>query len=1007
MSEGSASRSGPGGQAGMRGYLVQTLIALLDGLKDGNSFVSVTIEPDHRLEKVDILWEYRQNRRVVQVKSSTNQFTQANVRCWAQELKAKNPGADWELCLVGLFPPALAKQSQLDAVRLVKLNNDLPSFREQTAHRLEGFLRAQNLPCGTGTHREMLADALTARLATFSTSGKAFSRDDLTGLLRDWIAENPQTPKEPPQISPTRLRHGARDLVGRERELARLDAAWRDPRTHIVTIVAWGGVGKTALVVEWMARMARDGWPGVERVFDWSFYSQGTSNTTAASADQFVARALEFFGDAETAHSAASPWDKGERLARLMAEHKTLLVLDGIEPLQYPPGPLGGRLKDPALEALLKGLALHCVGLCLVTTRERLTDLAPFQGTTAPEWLLEHLDEEAGAQLLFRAGVQKKDKAEIGPDNPELREAVREVRGHALTLQLLGRYLAKAHRGDIRKRSLVAFEKADAKIHGGHAFRMMATYEKWLAKGGEEGQRQLAVLHLLGLFDRPADADCMDALRRAPAIKGLTEPLTGLNGDDWNTTLANLQECSLIGVHDDASHGDARPSLDAHPLVREYFDGRLRETRPKAWQEAHRRLYVHLTENTKPHRPETLTSLQPLYQAIAHGCRAGKYQDAYEKVYIDRILRDRHFHSTYTLGAFNQELSALSSFHDQHLENALRVLSQPSAARVMRQTGYCLRPLGRMADSLRWIQCSLAIHEQRHDWREAAIDAGLMSTICGSLGRLQDAVTHAGRALHFARKLDDLVSIIDASALYGHHLWQVGESSAARKAFHACRKRSILIDSPTCDRHSRYIAVLVLFRLADATDDDGQLADIRSDAEALRRRMAASDHKYGLAVANLTAALCLLKTSRTSSTTHARARRSLDRAVNLFYRAGRIDVLPLALSLRSELHRRLGNLSEAWPDIDQAAAVAERYGMLTRQCDCHLEYLRLKMQGRRPGHVSSPPAPASANLSIREHYEKVASLAAETGYRRRDSDLAELRTLVGAPRAVTPETNSP
>jgi len=49
-------------------------------------------------------------------------------------------------------------------------------------------------------------------------------------------------------VSPTRLRHGADHLFGRDEELALLDAAWANPKTHIQTIVAWGGVGKTSLV---------------------------------------------------------------------------------------------------------------------------------------------------------------------------------------------------------------------------------------------------------------------------------------------------------------------------------------------------------------------------------------------------------------------------------------------------------------------------------------------------------------------------------------------------------------------------------------------------------------------------------------------------------------------------------------------------------------------------------------------------------------------------------------
>lgn len=68
-----------------------------------------------------------------------------------------------------------------------------------------------------------------------------------------------------PIIAVTRLRHGANRLVGREKELTRLDTAWQDPKTRVVTIVAWGGVGKTALVFDWMAQMAKDGWRGAEQ----------------------------------------------------------------------------------------------------------------------------------------------------------------------------------------------------------------------------------------------------------------------------------------------------------------------------------------------------------------------------------------------------------------------------------------------------------------------------------------------------------------------------------------------------------------------------------------------------------------------------------------------------------------------------------------------------------------------------------------------------------------------
>ncbi len=80
-------------------------------------------------------------------------------------------------------------------------------------------------------------------------------------------------------------------------------------------------------------------------------------------------------------------------------------------------------------------------------------------------------------------------------------------------------------------------EKADSEVKGGHAFKAMAAYEAWLSTGGERGERQLAVLRLLGLFDRPADSGCLSALCREPALPGLTEPLIDLDEDDWNLTV--------------------------------------------------------------------------------------------------------------------------------------------------------------------------------------------------------------------------------------------------------------------------------------------------------------------------------------------------------------------------------------------------------------------------------------------------------------------------------------
>jgi len=213
-------------------------------------------------------------------------------------------------------------------------------------------------------------------------------------------------------------------------------------------------------------RLAPDNYREAERVYCWSFYSQGTSDR-AASADLFIDQALRWFGD--PVPTVGSPWDKGERLAGYIRHERTLLILDGLEPLQYPPGAHEGRLKDPALATLLVELAAGQPGLCVITTRERVGDLIEFENSTVIRHSLERLSAKAGGMLLWAQGA-------VGDDD-ELDQAVEEYGGHALALTLLGSYLSDVHGGDIRRRGEIESLEDDAR-HGEHAERVMYAYEK-------------------------------------------------------------------------------------------------------------------------------------------------------------------------------------------------------------------------------------------------------------------------------------------------------------------------------------------------------------------------------------------------------------------------------------------------------------------------------------------------------------------------------------------------
>jgi hypothetical protein len=295
--------------------------------------------------------------------------------------------------------------------------------------------------------RRGLLDKLLADIQTANPYQYEQFQRRLSGS-RDMPAAAPGQPR----ISLAHLPATGPDLFGRERELDALDHVWADPQTHVLSLVAWGGVGKTALVNRWLLVLERAGWRGAERAFGWSFYSQGAAEGKQASADPFIDAALRWFGDPDP--TAGSPWDKGERLAELVKQRRTLLILDGLEPLQNPPPAEAGRIKDPGLCCLLRSLAYGQPGLCVVTTRLPLADLAEFTGATHVAIDLENLLAEVGVAYLSKLGVRG--------NLEELREAAEEYNGHALALTLLGGLLADTCGGDVRRRREIGPLEADS-----------------------------------------------------------------------------------------------------------------------------------------------------------------------------------------------------------------------------------------------------------------------------------------------------------------------------------------------------------------------------------------------------------------------------------------------------------------------------------------------------------------------------------------------------------------
>jgi serine/threonine protein kinase len=447
----------------------------------------------------------------------------------------------------------------------------------------------------------------------------------------------------PDKISLARLPVTGSEIFGREEDITFLDRAWAKKEVNVVTIVAWGGVGKSTLINHWLRRMTAKHYRSAELVFGWSFYRQGSSGSIS-SADEFLDAALSWFGDRDPRIGTA--WEKGERLAKLIAHRRTLLVLDGLEPLQNPPGPREGGLREPSLQALLRELAAFNTGLCVITTRTPIADIADYERTSALRRELEHLSSAAGAKLLCALGVKGHEA--------ELRTASDAVDGHCLALTLLGSFLTDAYDGDIRYHAEVSARLARDVRQGAHARKVMESYQTWFGEGPE-----LSVLRMLGLFDRPVDEKALGILTNPPVIGGLTESLINPSQTEWRTILSRLRRARLLAGEDPHNPG----YLDTHPLVREYFGEQFRSQQKDAWKECNRRLY-HYYRTLAPELPDSVRDMEPLFLAAIFGCNAGLFRDALHEVYVPRIQRGSASFATKVLRARGAVLSVLVHFFE-------------------------------------------------------------------------------------------------------------------------------------------------------------------------------------------------------------------------------------------------------------------------------------------------------------------------------------------------------
>ncbi len=552
--------------------------------------------------------------------------------------------------------------------------------------------------------------------------------------------------------------------VGRKNELEQLTKWHKEKAVRIISLVAFGGVGKSALAQKWLEGLNTD------RVFWWYFYRK-------PSLDAFLEAALDYCSGGQfQAEGVTSPYVRVRKLLEYITKGRFVLVLDGLEDMQkvQDRGMHFGEMENRDFADLLQLWAEGDHGsLLLITTRYSLKDLDPYEGKSYRSLPLEHLLPDDARQLMRKRGVLGKDKA--------LDKVALDYDYHALSLKLIAGYLKEYYKGDIACVPKIPFEaiETDEKV------KLILT-----AYGDKLDEAEKAFMAIFSTFRQQVEEDAF-----VPVFSRQIEDF------DFKQMLGHLVNLGLIsrgrppclpksGRTETSAptsvSGEAEASgnisYSTHPLICKYYYEHLKD---KARIKIHQQVAQYY-EKKAHSAPKTLDDLTYAIEAFQHTIWTGDYEQA-DRIYKQRInIQDGvgNWLMAHNLGAFELDLSLISQLfpHGDTSREPL-VTSADEKAWLINAVGFRLMHLGRLAEAVPFYQRQNQLRLADNDWVNTSVGSQNLCEIQLKLGNLAEGEVVARQALDWARRAKDKEFECYSLAWWAYAAFLRGENKEAGELF--------------------------------------------------------------------------------------------------------------------------------------------------------------------------------------------------------------------------------
>lgn len=197
------------GQESQRGYLFQSLIAVLRSMK--SDWISICVEPKTDMDKIDIIWTNTdEENEVCQVKSSINNFSTNDILRWIKALVLDDPNAiNYSLILVGnstsatkTFFNSIGTKNQTDfkdefqeifltkdKISVVFEPNNIDTLEGALISGLDQFLYTKAIQADFPT-KKLIVNGMVNQIIKISTAGKSMGKIEFENHLLEWLTFN-------------------------------------------------------------------------------------------------------------------------------------------------------------------------------------------------------------------------------------------------------------------------------------------------------------------------------------------------------------------------------------------------------------------------------------------------------------------------------------------------------------------------------------------------------------------------------------------------------------------------------------------------------------------------------------------------------------------------------------------------------------------------------------------------------------------------------------------------